>query len=164
MLKCQRHIFTGKLNIETSQNLVQAFSFLCLTIKHYQTVSRQIALAQSPRHIIHNEKKLKVIINLNRKSLNAKTWGQKLFLQWLMFQQSDSCLIKDQRNHLPCPVKLSAVKVTQFNLHSFQNSFCAKNPTLWEKKNSHATRCDLHNLTSKPRLIMPVQILKGPRS
>ena len=47
------------------------------------------------------------------------------------------------------------------SIYTFQTLFSVETPTLW-KKSSHEAECDLHNFTSKPRLIMPVQILKGP--
>ena len=46
------------------------------------------------------------------------------------------------------------------SIYTFQTLFSVETPTLW-KKSSHEAECDLHNFT-KPRLIMPVQILKGP--
>ena len=167
MSKSQRHIFavialgihkvTKKSNTHVEKSRSYIFSksqhwnfsdpcsglFFLFFFQNYQTLPSCVQ-----RDSFHNEKKIKVINYLNRENLQ---WTD--VTKWLLlYQRSKEPFSKS------CQV--SRVKVTQFNLHSSKHFFC-ENPNFVEK-NSHEARCDLHNLTSKPRLIMPVQILKGP--
>ena len=89
MLKSQGHIFSAKVNIETSGTLVLGFLFF---FQNYQTLPSCVQ-----RDSFHNEKKIKVIIYLNRENLQ---WTD--VTKWLLLYQRSKEPFSKSCQVVPC--------------------------------------------------------------